>query len=68
MKGKNDNVLSVAGCCGEVDSEAPLTTDSFQASADLADGHSGVRKIDTQYEANDYELLRGEVDNPNAGD
>jgi hypothetical protein len=67
MIGKNSNIL-VTGGFGEVDSEAPLTTDSFQASADLQDGHSGVRKIDTQYEANDYELLRGEVDNPNAGE
>jgi hypothetical protein len=56
------------GFGAEVDSEAPLTTENFQASADLQDGHSGVRKIDTTYEANDYELLRGEVDNPNAGE
>ena len=67
MIGKNDNVLTQGGF-GEIDSEAPLTTDTFQATADLQDGHSGVRKIDTSYEAVDYELLRGTVNKPNAGD
>jgi len=67
MIGKNSNVLMTGGF-GEVDSEAPLTTGTFQATADLQEGHSGVRKIDTEYEANDYELLRGEVNNPNAGE
>jgi hypothetical protein len=67
MIGKNSNVLMSDGF-GEVDSEAPLTTDNFQAAGDLSEGISGKRKIDTSYEANDYELLWGTVNKPNAGD
>jgi hypothetical protein len=44
----------------QYDSEGPMSTESFQAKADISDGVSGKHPIDTTFENVDYELLKGE--------
>lgn len=47
----------------EYDSDLPCSTENFQVNADILDGVSGKRPIDTTFENNDYQLLRGEHTN-----